>query len=287
VHANTGLNCGNEEAAVNPVLGSVKSGHSVPAALGALLDARTSSDAIRAQDGLREAVHEIFHAISNLMNEELESAQASLQRAALALRLAPCSADLGVVIPRKSQQIIRGGLAPWQARVLKTHIETHLDVSLRTKELAELVQLSSFHFCRVFRVSFGNSPHSYVTRRRIERAQGLILATKLPLGQIAVDCGFADQAHFTKLFRKVTGESPGEWRRVRAEASAEGDSGGDPISSARTPGILLRPPSPAESDATEFHISPNNTRTQIADACNARRTDLRAGTQTRFLYTPR
>ena len=164
MHANTGSKCGNEQTAVNPVLGSLKSGQSVPAALGALFDARTSSDAFRAQDGLREAVQEMFHAISNLLNEELESAQASLQRAALALRLAPCSAELGAVVQRKSQQIIRGGLAPWQARVLKTHIETHLDVSLRTKELAKLVQLSSFHFCRVFRVSFGNSPHGYVTR---------------------------------------------------------------------------------------------------------------------------
>lgn len=286
MHANTGLNCGKEQAAVKPMLGSLKSGQTVPTKLGALFDAWTSSDAFRTQDGLREAVHEMFHAISNLLNEELESAQASLQRAALALRLAPCSAELGAVIPRKSQQIIRGGLAPWQARVLKTHIETHLDVSLRTKELAKLVQLSSFHFCRVFRVSFGNSPHGYVTRRRIERAQGLILTTKLPLGQIAIDCGFADQAHFTKLFRRLTGESPGEWRRVRAEASVEADPGGDPMTSARTPGIVLRP-SPAESDATEFHSLPNDTSTELADACNVRRKEFCAGSQNRFLHTLR
>ena len=258
MHANTGSNCGNEQTAINPVLGSLKSGQSVPSAIGALFDARTSSDAFRAQDGLREAVHEMFHAIGNLLNEELESAQTCLQRAALALRLPPRSAELGTVVSRKSQQIIRGGLAPWQARVLKTHIETHLDVSLRTKELANLVKLSSFHFCRVFRVSFGNSPHGYVTRRRIERAQGLILTTRLPLGQIAVDCGFADQAHFTKLFRRLTGESPGEWRRVRAEAAVEGHQGSDPMTSIRTPEILLRP-SPAGSDATEFHPLPDET----------------------------
>ena len=287
MHANTSLNSGNEPAAVNPVLGPLKSGQSAPAKLGALFDAQISSDVFRAQDGLREAVHEMFHAISNLLNEELESAQASLQRAALALRLAPCSTELGMVMPRKSQPIIRGGLAPWQARVLKTHIETHLDVSLRTKELAKLVQLSSFHFCRVFRVSFGNSPHGYVTRRRIERAQGLILATKMPLGQIAVDCGFADQAHFTKLFRRLTGESPGEWRRVRAEASVEGDAAAVSISSARVPEINVERPSPAESDATEFRLLPDDTSTEIAHACNARRIDPCAGNQNRSLYTPR
>ena len=286
MQANTVSNCANEQAAVSPVLGSLKSGQSVPAALTGLFDTRTSSDAFRDQDGLREAVHEMFHAIGNLLNEELESAQACLQRAALALRLAPCSAELGTVMSRKSRQVIRGGLAPWQARVLKTHIETHLDVSLRTKELAKLVQLSSFHFCRVFRVSFGNSPHGYVTRRRIERAQGLILTTKLPLGQIAVDCGFADQAHFTKLFRRLTGESPGEWRRVRAEASVEGVQGGDPMTSARTAGALVRS-SPAKSDAMEFHPLPNDTNTERADACSVRRKEFCAGSQNRFLYTPR
>ena len=109
----------------------------------------------------------------------------------------------------------RGGLAPWQARTVKTHVNTHLDGNLRIKELARLVQLSSFHFSRAFRVSFGHSPHAYVTRLRVEHAQGLILTTNLTLGQIALACGFADQAHFTKQFRRSCGESPGEWRRTR------------------------------------------------------------------------
>jgi transcriptional regulator GlxA family with amidase domain len=107
----------------------------------------------------------------------------------------------------------RGGLAPWQARIVKTHVNTHLDGNLRIKELARIVRLSSFHFSRAFRVSFGHSPHAYVTRLRVEHAEGLILTTNLKLGQIALDCGFADQAHFTKQFRRSCGESPGEWRR--------------------------------------------------------------------------
>jgi len=125
------------------------------------------------------------------------------------------------VVTRTQCTVPRGGLAPWQARIVKTHIDTHLDGNLRTKDLARIVQLSSFHFCRVFRVSFGNSPHTYVTRRRVERAQGLILTTQLPLSQIASDCGFADQAHFTKIFRRLCGESPGEWRRTRLGGTNE------------------------------------------------------------------
>ena len=207
-----------ELRSLNPALARSFKPGAAPVALGTLLETRSSSDPSPSSDGLREAVLEIFHALSNLLNEEPESAQAYLQRAASALRLAPRSSDLGCTAPKRAQQF-RGGLAPWQARVLKTHIDTHLDVTIRTTELARLVQLSAFHFCRVFRVSFGHSPHSYVTRRRIERAQGLMLTTKFPLGQIAVDCGFSDQAHFNKLFRRFAGESPGEWRRMRSDAS--------------------------------------------------------------------
>ena len=214
-----------ELRSLNPALTRSFKPGAAPVALGTLLEARSSSDPSPSSDGLHDAVLEIFHALSNLLNEEPESAQAYLQRAASALRLAPRSSDLGTTAPKRAQQF-RGGLAPWQARVLKTHIDTHLDVTIRTTELARLVQLSAFHFCRVFRVSFGHSPHSYVTRRRIERAQGLMLTTKFPLGQIAVDCGFSDQAHFNKLFRRFAGESPGEWRRMRADASVQGRLGG-------------------------------------------------------------
>jgi AraC family transcriptional regulator len=174
------------------------------------------SDSARgvANDALRDAVIELIHAVNSVLNEELESAVGSVQRSAALLYVNARLPEISN-ITRIASPVARGGLAPWQARIVKTHIDTHLDGSLRTKDLARLVQLSSFPFCRVFRVSFGHSPHAYVTRRRIERAQGLILTTGRTLGEIALDCGFADQAHFTKIFRRLCGESPGEWRRTR------------------------------------------------------------------------
>jgi len=171
-------------------------------------------------DALRDAVIELIHAINSTLNEELESAVGSVQRSAALLHVNAHLPEFSA-IAKIANPIARGGLAPWQARIVKTHIDTHLDGNLRTKELARLVQLSSFHFCRVFRVSFGHSPHAYVTRRRVERAQGLILTANLTLGQIALDCGFADQAHFTKIFRRLCGESPGEWRRTRVCETSE------------------------------------------------------------------
>jgi AraC-like DNA-binding protein len=111
---------------------------------------------------------------------------------------------------------IRGGLAPWQVRQVTAHIDMQLGSSITTDDLARIARLSPCHFSRAFRESFGDSPHKYVMRRRVERAQGLMLATELSLGQIAVECGLADQAHLCKLFLKIAGESPGMWRRARS-----------------------------------------------------------------------
>ena len=87
------------------------------------------------------------------------------------------------------------------------------------------MRLSPAHFSRAFRTSFGCSPLEYVTRRRMERAQGLMLSTDIPLSQIALDCGFADQAHFSRLFRRVVGESPRVWRRARVDPHAIDSTG--------------------------------------------------------------
>jgi AraC family transcriptional regulator len=180
-------------------------------------DASADSARLVSLDVLRDVVIELILALNSMLNEEVESAVGSVQRSAALLNVSAHLPEFNVIT--KSAGLARGGLALWQALIVKTHIDTHLGGSLRTKDLAQLVQLSSFHFCRVFRVSFGQSPHTYVMRRRVERAQGLMLSTNQALGQIALDCGFADQAHFTKTFRRLCGESPGEWRRTRADAT--------------------------------------------------------------------
>jgi len=172
---------------------------------------------------LQIAVAELFKAVSNALQDERESAEACIRRASAILRfdlpveISEFAAPLTNAPPPKP---IRGGLAPWQIRRVTTHIETNLDAAITTKDLAMLARLSSFHFCRAFRDSFGESPHGYVTRRRVERAQGLMLTTNASLGQIAADCGLTDQAHLSNLFRRFVGESPGVWRRARATAPA-------------------------------------------------------------------
>lgn len=111
----------------------------------------------------------------------------------------------------------RPGLAPWQIRRVNAYIDTNLDGTIRNRDLAALARLSEFHFNVVFRNSTGESPHAYLMRRRMERAQGLMLSTRMPLCEIASECGLADQAHLTRLFRRLVGDSPAAWRRAHVE----------------------------------------------------------------------
>jgi len=94
-------------------------------------------------------------------------------------------------------------------------VEANLCRRIPIQELARLLSLSASHFCRAFKCTFGVSPRDYVLRRRIEVAQGLMLGTSEPLSSIAVRCGMCDQAHFTRSFHRIVGETPYAWRRTR------------------------------------------------------------------------
>ncbi len=107
----------------------------------------------------------------------------------------------------------RGGLAPWQAKRVVAYIESNINLSVRVADLAGIVQLSLGHFFRAFRVSFGQPPVAYVRVRRIRHAQVIMQNTQEPLSQVALHCGMCDQAHFTRVFRKIVGISPSVWRR--------------------------------------------------------------------------
>ena len=112
--------------------------------------------------------------------------------------------------------IVTKGLAPWKVHRVLAYIEENLGEPLRNKDLAVVAELSEFHFSNAFRDSVGQTPHEYLIRRRIERAQGFMLSTAAPLSEIAAECGLADQAHFTRLFRRAVGETPAAWRRARS-----------------------------------------------------------------------
>ncbi len=110
---------------------------------------------------------------------------------------------------------VGAGLAPWQARRVSAHVNDNLGFPITIDQLAGIAGLSSSYFCRAFKDTFGDPPHAYIMRRRVERAQSLMLQTREPLSQIALACGLSDQAHLCNLFRRLVGQSPSHWRRSR------------------------------------------------------------------------
>ena len=105
------------------------------------------------------------------------------------------------------------GLAPWQLRIAKSYIEENFRQDIGLAELANLTQLSQSRFARGFRISTGVPPYSWTLQRRVAAAEHLLASTNIPVSEIAVQIGFADQSHLTKAFRRALGTTPAAWRR--------------------------------------------------------------------------
>jgi AraC family transcriptional regulator len=106
-------------------------------------------------------------------------------------------------------------LLAWQARKVIDYIDTHISSRVLLADLCGLVWRSEAHFSRSFRGTFGCSPHAFVIRRRVELAANYMLQTDMSLSNIALGCGFVDQAHLCKHFRVAVGETPAAWRRAK------------------------------------------------------------------------
>jgi AraC-like DNA-binding protein len=109
-----------------------------------------------------------------------------------------------------------GRLTAWQLRRTIDYMIAHLEGDPTIAQLAEQCGLSAGYFARAFRRTTGVTPHQWLMRRRVERARELLLHGGLDLAGIAAACGFVDQSHFTRVFARLEGDSPGRWRRRHA-----------------------------------------------------------------------
>jgi AraC family transcriptional regulator len=126
-----------------------------------------------------------------------------------------------LIRPERTTSIVarplRGGLPAWQQKRVVEFIETHLAEEISLAALAELAELSLFHFARAFTQSFGVPPHRYHMARRMDRARSLLQKPALSVTQIGIQIGFRETSSFTKAFRRFTGLTPTEYRRHRED----------------------------------------------------------------------
>jgi AraC family transcriptional regulator len=159
----------------------------------------------------------LLESVRKEFDADREVAKALLVRAASLLRV-----EIDRQASEPGPQNKTGGLAAWQIRRLNVFIEARLDRPVRLKELSAISKLSTAYFSRAFKLTFRETPHAYIVRHRLERAESLMLTTDLLLSDIAARCGFADQAHLCRLFRQQYAKSPAAWRRERTDSRGHG-----------------------------------------------------------------
>jgi AraC family transcriptional regulator len=113
--------------------------------------------------------------------------------------------------------VIRGGLAPWQLHRAQEMLRAKLDGQIALSQVARECKLSISHFVRAFKQTTGQPPYRWLLQQRIDVAKELLLHSGLPMVEIALKCGFADQACFIRAFRKLLNITPGEWRRMHMQ----------------------------------------------------------------------
>lgn len=109
-------------------------------------------------------------------------------------------------------ELVRGGLAPFRLRRVLDCVEARLGEDLSMVDLAAAAELSPLYFARAFRQEAGVTPHRHLLERRVERAKHLQAATKLPIADIASACGFFDQSHLARWFKRQVLVTPAAYR---------------------------------------------------------------------------
>jgi AraC family transcriptional regulator len=109
---------------------------------------------------------------------------------------------------RPQPQQVNGGLGEKRLKLVLAYIDAHLAENIGLQDMATVAGLGQHHFSTMFRQSTGISPYRYVIERRIDRAKRQLRQKDAAIIDIALACGFADQSHLTKHFRKFVGMTP-------------------------------------------------------------------------------
>jgi AraC family transcriptional regulator len=155
---------------------------------------------------LANSVVELLEAAKGELDRDREAAKASLVTA---------STILQHEIERHSgaKRSETGGLTAWQIARVRAFIDENLHRTIHIMDLSAVARRSPAHFSRSFKLTYGEPPHAYVVKRRLEEACHLMVTGSASMSEIALTVGFSDQSHLCRLFRRAFGQSPSRWRR--------------------------------------------------------------------------
>ena len=108
--------------------------------------------------------------------------------------------------------IYEGGLPTRQLQQILDYVEAHLEQEIKLADLAQLLEMSQFHFSRLFKQSLGISPYQYLLHQRVERAKHLLKSSDRLITDIALSCVFNSHSHLSKQFKQLTGMTPRAYR---------------------------------------------------------------------------
>jgi AraC family transcriptional regulator len=126
-------------------------------------------------------------------------------------------------MPRRHHRRSPPKLAPWQEHRAKETMRARLNSEIAMVDVAQICKLSLSHFVRAFSNTVGIAPYRWFLSARVEHAKGLLIRSALPLAQIALECGFSDQSHFTNTFVRHVAMTPGRWRRTYKDGANRRD----------------------------------------------------------------
>jgi AraC family transcriptional regulator len=109
----------------------------------------------------------------------------------------------------------KGGISKARLQRVLDFIHENSHADLRLQDLAQVAEMSVFHFARLFRATVGMSPHRYLTEERLRRAKSLLHLGTRTVAEIAAEIGFSSTGHLSRAFRRYVGVSPTEWLRQR------------------------------------------------------------------------
>lgn len=132
---------------------------------------------------------------------------AYLQSMAIVLTRHLLSSYVTAVVSQES-----GGLPRFKLRRAIEYVHDNLGSDISFRDVAAHVQMSAYHFARMFKQSTGQSPYNYIVRCRIERAKALLVEASLPISDIALEVGYKTHSHFTACFGRLAGVTPGAFR---------------------------------------------------------------------------